>query len=150
MKRTIQPVQVYVSSVINGPIEAIWALVRDFNALPAWHPSIARSSIEENRDGAAVGCVRRIVLKGGEKVREQLLELSDTDYRFTYNILESDFGLLDYVAGFSLAPITDGNRTFAIWSANFKTAAGQETEKKTMVAEGVFQVGFDALKARWA
>jgi hypothetical protein len=150
MKRAIQPVQVYVSSVINAPIEAIWALVRDFNALPAWHPSIASSLIEENRDGAAVGCVRSFVLKGGEKVREQLLELSDTHYRFTYSILESDFGLLDYVAEFSLSPITDGNRTFAVWSANFRTAPGQETEKQAMVSDGVFQLGFDALKARWA
>jgi hypothetical protein len=149
MKRIIQPVQLHVSSVINAPIDAVWSLVRDFNALPAWHPSIAKSFIEQNRDGASVGCIRSFVLKGGEKVREQLLELSDSHYRFTYSILESDFGLLDYVADFSLFPITDGNRTFAVWSANFRTAPGQEAEKRTMVADGVFQLGLDTLKAHW-
>jgi hypothetical protein len=144
---------VYVSSAINAPIDAIWPLVplvRDFNALPAWHPSIARSLIEQNREGTAVGCIRSFVLKGGERVREQLLALSDTHHRFTYSILESDFGRLDYVAEFSLFPITDGNRTFAVWTANFRTVPGQETEKQSMVADGVFQLGFDALKARWA
>jgi hypothetical protein len=149
MKRPVQPIQVYVSSVINGPIDAIWALVRDFNALPEWHPGIAKSRIEEDREGAAIGCVRNFVLKGGERVREQLLELSDIHHRFGYSILDSDVGLLDYIAEFALSPVTDGNRTFAVWSANFRTAPGQEKEKQTMVAQDVFQRGFDALKARW-
>lgn len=149
MKRPVQPIQVYVSSVINGPIDAVWAVVRDFNALPAWHPGIAKSRIEEDRESAAIGCVRNFVLKGGERVREQLLELSDTHHRFAYSILDSDVGLLDYIAEFALSPVTDGNRTFAAWSANFRTAPGQEKEKQTMVAQDVFQRGFDALKARW-
>lgn len=149
MKRPVQPIQVYVSSVINGPIDAIWALVRDFNALPEWHPGIAKSRIEEDREGAAIGCVRNLVLNGGERVREQLLELSDIHHRFAYSILDSDVGLLDYIAEFALSPVTDGNRTFAVWSANFRTAPGQEKEKQTMVAQDVFQRGFDALKARW-
>ena len=149
MKRPVQPIQVHVSSVINGPIDAIWALVRDFNALPEWHPGIAKSTIEENREGAAIGCVRNFLLKGGERVREQLLELSDTHHRFAYSILDSDVGLLDYIAEFALSPVTDGNRTFAVWSANFRTAPGLEKEKQTMVAQDVFQRGFDALKARW-
>ena len=149
MRRPVQPIQVYVSSVINGPIDAIWALVRDFNALPEWHPGIAKSRIEEDRESAAIGCVRNFVLRGGEKVREQLLELSDTHHRFAYSILDSDVGLLDYIAEFALSPVTDGNRTFAVWSANFRTAPGQEKEKQTMVAQDVFQRGFEALKARW-
>ena len=32
------------SSVINAPIEQVWAHIRDFNALDDWHPGI-RSSV---------------------------------------------------------------------------------------------------------
>jgi uncharacterized protein YndB with AHSA1/START domain len=148
--RKVQPIQVYVSCVIDAPIEKVWALVRDFNALPEWHPGIAQSQIEDSRESSVVGCVRRFVLKGGEKVREQLLDLSDTHHRFTYSILESDVGLLDYIAEFALSPVTDGDDTFAVWSANFRTAPGLEIEKEKMVAQDVFQRGFEALKVRLA
>ncbi len=36
----------HASSVINAPIEKVWARIRDFNGLPNWHPAIARSEIE--------------------------------------------------------------------------------------------------------
>src|SRR5688572_27355266 len=135
MQKAIQPVQICVSSVIDAPLEEVWALVRDFNALPAWHPAIARSHIEGGRESCAVGCVRNFVLTGGQKIREQLLEFSEANHRFAYGIIESDFGLLDYVAEFSLTPVTDGGRTFAVWSANFRTEPGLEKEKERLVAQ---------------
>jgi len=146
--RSIQSVQVYVSSVIDAPIDKVWALVRDFNSLTRWHPAISGSQIEGGQQSTAVGCVRKLVLTSGKVVREQLLELSDANYRFIYNILESDIGLLDYVAEFSLQRVTDGDRTFAVWSADFRTEPGLEAEKAIMVRQDVFQRGFDALKAK--
>jgi len=148
MKRKIQPVQVYVSSVIDASIDKVWALVRDFNAMPQWHPAITRSHIEDDRESSAVGCIRNFALAGGGKIREQLLELSDTHYRFTYCIVESDVGLLDYVAELALSPVTDGDRTFAAWSANFSTERGLEQEKARMVGQDVFLGGFEALRQR--
>ncbi len=41
-------VKVYTSSVINTPADRVWAHIRDFNGLPAWHPGIADSRIEGN------------------------------------------------------------------------------------------------------
>lgn len=137
MKRKIQPVQVYVSTVIDASIENVWMTVRDFNALPQWHPEISESQVEEGLDSRTVGCIRRFSVEGGGEIREQLLELSDRDYRFAYVILESGLGLLDYVAEFALLPVTDGDRTFAAWSANFVTEPGMEEEKSKMVAQDV-------------
>jgi len=148
MKAKIQPVQVYVSSVIDAPLGAVWALIRDFNSLPQWHPAIAQSLIEDSRSSSEVGCVRKLTLKTGETVREQLLELSDARTCFTYNILESDVGLLDYVAELSLLPVTDGNRCLATWTANFRTASGLEPEKHRMVEKDVFLGGLQALNAK--
>ena len=28
----------YASTVLNAPAKEVWALIRDFNALPTWHP----------------------------------------------------------------------------------------------------------------
>jgi uncharacterized membrane protein len=36
----------HASSVINAPIDEVWARIRDFNALPDWHPGVAKSEIE--------------------------------------------------------------------------------------------------------
>ena len=47
--------RVYESAVIPAPRQQVWQKIRDFNALPAWHPAIAKSELE---GGDCVGCVR--------------------------------------------------------------------------------------------
>jgi len=148
MAAKIQPIQVHVSSVIEAPLREVWALIRDFNSLPQWHPAIAGSEIEGSRENCAIGCVRKLKLKSGEVVREQLLELSDVRTCFTYNILESDVGLLDYVAELALLPITDHDQCLAIWTANFRTSPGEEAEKHKMVEQDVFLGGLRALNTK--
>ena len=142
-------VKVYVSSVIEAPIADVWALVRDFNALPAWHPVIADSRIEGDRAGSEVGCVRAFHTKDGGFIRERLLSLSDRDRAFAYSILESPMGVERYVAAVELTPVTDGNGTFAQWRAEFDCAPGRERELTDFIGQEVFQAGFDALKARF-
>jgi hypothetical protein len=46
-----------------------------------------------------------------------------------------------------LTPVTDGNRTFAEWSAEFDTPPGQERKLADSIGQGVFQTGFDSLKS---
>ena len=79
-------------------------------------------------------------------IREQLLALSDYDFSCIYAILESPMGVDNYVATLKLTPITDGDRTFAEWSAEFDCAEGRERELTETIGQGVFQGGFDALK----
>jgi hypothetical protein len=139
-------VKVYTSSVINTPADRVWAQIRDFNGLPAWHPGIADSRIEGNAPSDKVGCIRNFNLRSGGNIREQLLALSDYDYSCTYSILVSPMGVENYVATIKLTPVTDGNRTFAEWTAEFDCAPERERELATMIGQGVFQGGFDALK----
>jgi len=139
-------VKVYTSSVIDAPAERVWAVVRDFNALPNWHPLIRDSRIEGNHPGDKIGCVRNFNLKDGGNIRERLLALSDYDYSCTYAILESPMGVSNYIATLKLAPVTDGNRTFAEWSAEFDCPADRTGALVQTVGQGVFQGGFDALK----
>ena len=138
--------RVYVSSVINGRSDRVWARVRDFNGLPSWHPGIAESRIENGEPSDKVGCVRDFRLRNGDRIREKLLGLSDFDLFCTYSILESPMGVSNYVAVLKLAPVTDGNRTFAEWSAEFDCAPERANALMQTVGQGVFQGGFDALK----
>jgi Polyketide cyclase / dehydrase and lipid transport len=143
-------VKVYTSSVIDASAARIWELVRDFNGLPNWHPLIADSRIEGNQPADKVGCIRNFNLKAGGNIREQLLSLSDYDYSCSYSILVSPTGVESYIATLKLTPITDGDRTFAEWSAEFECAPEREAELARLVGQDVFQGGFNALKQRFA
>ncbi len=55
-------------------------------------------------------------------------------------------GVDNYVATLKLTPVTDGNRTFAEWWAEFDCAPEREGELAQRIGQGVFQAGFDALK----
>ena len=138
--------QIFISSVIDAPIDDVWDKIRDFNALPAWHPSIADSRIENDEPSDKVGCIRNFNLKDGGNLREQLLTLSDVDYQCTYSILISPMPLENYQATLRLVPITDGNRTYAEWTAEFTCRPEDEEELVNNIGNGVFQAGFDALK----
>ena len=142
--------RVYVSSVINGRSDRVWARVRDFNGLPSWHPGIAESRIENGEASDKVGCIRDFRLRNGDRIREKLLGLSDFDLFCTYSILESPMGVENYVATLKLTPVTDGARTFAEWSAEFDCEEGRERALTEQIGQGVFQGGFDALKRHFA
>jgi uncharacterized membrane protein len=43
--------KIFRSSVINAPIDEVWARIRDFNALPDWHPAFTDSHIENDAPG---------------------------------------------------------------------------------------------------
>ena len=139
-------IHVYTSSVIDAPADAVWARIRDFNALPQWHPGIADSRIENSQPSDRVGCVRHFRTRDGGTIRERLLALSDYDYTCTYSILESPMGVENYVATLKLTPVTDGNRTFAEWSAEFDCDPAREQALAEQIGNGVFQGGLDALK----
>ena len=140
---------VYASSVIAAPAARVWETVRDFNGLPNWHPAIAESRIESGAPADQVGCIRAFRLRDGGFIRERLLALSDYDFSCSYAILESPMGVENYVATLKLTPITDGDRTFAEWSAEFDCAPEREAELVELIGTGVFQGGFDALKSRF-
>lgn len=138
--------RVYISSVIAAPSGRVWERVRDFNALPRWHPAIRESRIENGEPSDKIGCVRDFRLQNGDRIREKLLGLSDYDLFCTYSILESPMPLTDYIATLRLTPVTDGDQTFAEWSAEFDCALEAADELVTGIGQGVFQAGFDALK----
>jgi hypothetical protein len=137
----------HASSVINAPIDQVWHRIRDYNGLPGWHPGVAKSEIEGGEPANQPGCVRVLTLGNGAVIRERLLEMSDLGHHYSYAILESPLPVANYRATLRLRPISDGNRTFAEWSATFDPDPPEkQAEAENMIGNGVFQGGFDALK----
>ena len=141
--------KIFVSTVIGAPAAEVWALVRNFNGLPAWAPFVADSRIEQNARADQVGCIRNLVLRDGGRIRERLLALSDYDLSCTYAILESPMAVENYIATLSLTPVTDGNATFASWQADFDCAPEREAALSQQIGSGVFLAGLTALKQRF-
>jgi hypothetical protein len=142
--------RVYVSSVIEAPVARVWERVRDFNGLPRWVPAVRESRIENGEPADRVGCVRDFRLQNGDRLREQLLGLSDYEYFCTYSILESPMPLTNYIATLRLSPVTDGDRTFAEWSAEFDCAPEATDDLVNGIGQNVFQAAFSALKRQMA
>ncbi len=134
------------STIIDAPIERVWAVLRDFNSHDQWHDAVEQSRIEGDERSDQVGCVRSFTLADGNRIREQLLTLSDREHRSTYCIVEATVPLQRYVATLTLKPVTDGNRTFWHWESTFATPPGQERELHDRVAHGVYEVGFECLR----
>jgi hypothetical protein len=140
--------KVYTSSVLNAPAAQVWGIVRDFNGLPNWTPFVADSRIEQSWPSDRIGCIRNFTLKDGGKIRERLLALSDYDFSCTYSILESPMGVENYVAALKLIPVTDGDHTFAEWTAEFDCAPGRERELVDHIGRNVFLAAFKSLQSR--
>jgi hypothetical protein len=142
--------KVFVSTVIDAPVGKVWAVIRDFNALPVWTPFVADSRIEQGARGDAVGCIRNFRLKDGGRVRERLLALSDYDFSVVYAILESPMAVENYVATLRLFPVTDGDCSYAEWSAEFDCRPDREAELVAEIGRNVFLAGLKALQGRFA
>ncbi|HEX2887493.1 SRPBCC family protein [Vineibacter terrae] len=139
-------IRVTRSAVIDAPIERVWAVLRDFNSHTAWHPAIAESAIENGEPPDQVGCVRSFTLRDGNRIREQLLALSDAEHISTYCILDATLPLQRYVATVQLKRVTDGDRTFWHWQSTFDAPRGREREFTELVGKGVYEGGFEGLR----
>ena len=139
--------RVYVSGIINAPIDKVWAYARDFNGHGEWHPLIAESSIEDGRPSDQVGCIRNFNLTNGGNLREQLLSFSDLDRSFTYNILVSPMPIQNYIATFHCLLVTESDQTLVEWYANFDVSEEHEAQIKRQVGQDTFAAGIKALEA---
>jgi hypothetical protein len=143
------PNTVYISDVIDAPIEKVWDIMRDYNDMPSYHPGIKKSVMENNLPSDQVGCVRRLTLGDGF-VREVLLCLDDRNYVFTYEIIEGTLPVRGYVAGVRLHRITEGNRTFGEWWADFEVVGADRNAMIAQIGNNVFAAGFKGVAAKLA
>lgn len=141
--------RVYVSAVMNATLEQAWSLLRDFGALGNYHPYFEKSFIEDGQPADKVGCVRNFTARdGGGVIRERLLALSDDEHRCRYTIIQVDADWRHYVAEMHLLPVTEGQRCFGEWWAEWQVPAEQEADAVARV-EGTFRAFFECVDRRF-
>lgn len=104
---------------IEASADAVWARIRNFDALKDWHPAVAESPADK---GNAEGSVRSLKLKGGGALTETLESHNDAQMKYSYRA--KDGGAL---------PVTNYTSTISV------TAAGAGA---TVEWRGAFYRGF--------
>lgn len=136
----------FASRIINVPTGVVWAVVRDFNGLPKWHPAIRDSEIEAGAPADQVGVIRAFHLQDGTLVRERLLSLDDSRYGLSYNFETPAFPVTDYRAGIDLIPVTKTGGTYVQWWAEFDEAPEDQGKYVELISDAVFAAGLEALE----
>jgi uncharacterized protein YndB with AHSA1/START domain len=138
--------KVFVSTVINAPIERVWRVASDYNGLPAWMPGMKDSVIESGKTEKEVGAVRKLSMIGSKDIlRERLEALSPEEFLISYAVLEGPLPVKNIRTSMRLRPITDTYGTLGEWSTEFDTEKGKEQEGQEFMTR-VFNAGFRALK----
>ena len=140
--------KVYVSAVMDATLAQAWGMLRDFGALGNYHPYFKNSCIEDGRPSDQIGCVRYFEVREGGYLREQLLALSDDEHRCRYKILHIDANWKNYVAEMHLLPVTEGDKCFGEWWAEFDVPAEEEAAAIERV-QGTFRTFFECVNQRF-
>jgi len=121
----------YYSTVLNHPLETVWALIRDFNNYPAYIEAVSESVIEDDKGGDEVGAVRQFCYLGNW-IRQRLAGHSDEAHSLTYAGIEplpfpaeatpDAPAPTRYEGTMHLLPVVEGNRTFIEWKVRLDTA----------------------------
>ena len=133
---------VYGSAVVKASTQEVWALVRDFNALPKWFPFLASSELRAGALPDSVGAVRTLHARNGGTVRERLLEISDPEMRLRFLTFEGAGLTLNYIGHMQVRPVTRGSGAFFEFYGVFDAADGDIEKASHWLQTQIFNAVF--------
>jgi mxaD protein len=133
---------------IAAPPAAVWAIVKDFAGIGAWHPLLEKSA---GSGGIAVGAERELTLKSGGVLRDSLDDYNEAEMTYGYRLAKENvdvFPVSFYSASLSVKPGKDGGsevewigRFYRADTSNFppenKNDAAAIAAMKNFIAEGL-------------
>jgi quinol monooxygenase YgiN len=135
------------STVIEAPINEVWALLKIFANVSRWHPDVSESRIESGGSGQKPGDIRTIKLRDGTPIREMLRSLSDEWKSYTYSVIEAPLPIHNHSSTVSLSGAPE-NQTAITWTAEFIVKDGFDAAAIAAgVKASVIELGFTGLKA---
>lgn len=130
--------EAHISKDTSAPPAKAWAAVGDFCGISAWHPALEKCELSQ-KDGAKL---RKLYLKGGGEILEQLVEQNDKTMTQTYVILEGVLPVAKYKSTLKVVPKGEG-ATYD-WSGAFEAKAVDDAEAVKVITS-VYTAGIDAL-----
>ena len=136
---------------IAAPASKVWDAVKNYDALPSWHPAFAKDEIVKGSNNRT-GAVRALTIKDGPTFTEELVSYHPRAHSFTYKIIESPLPLSAYRSTMSVRP--DGaSKSVVVWKGTFRRKdasdspkQGQDDKAATDLITGVYKAGLDNLK----
>ncbi|WP_208539284.1 SRPBCC family protein [Algihabitans albus] len=132
--------------------EEVWAVVGDFSSVAIWHPRIAESPLDGDRER---GAQRTLVFEGGGQVVEGIDDINETEMSYAYRLKREDIEVFPasfYSNTISVAPNGDGSRV--TWRANFFRAdtgnypsEAQNDEAAVTAMKTFIEAGLEGLEA---
>lgn len=144
------PQKVEKSIVIKAPPAKVWALVKDFGNMHAWHPAVASTKLEKKGEETH----RTLTLKGGGEINEKLRSADDKDMKLKYEITGGVAPVADYTATMTVTAGPGAGESTVNWIGRFYRTyklnppipAGQDDETALKFVTGVFDGGLANLK----
>lgn len=145
------PQKVEKTVTIKAPPAKVWAMVKDFGNMHAWHPTIA-STKSEKKGGETF---RTLTLKNnGGEIIEKLRSADDATMTLKYEITGGVAPVADYNSVMRVAPGPGAGETTVTWVGRFYRTyklnppipAGQDDETAYKFIDGVFENGLAGLK----
>jgi uncharacterized protein YndB with AHSA1/START domain len=140
-----QPNKVWTSRVIKAPVADVWAIMRDFAGMGAWHSDITKMHMLQRERSDKVGGIRDFYF-GTDHLNEELLHLDDINHSFSYRITKSELPWINYVSGPRLWPVTSNNTTFGVWIGDWDASPQDDLVLMPDTEENVYQRGFAELE----
>ena len=136
---------------IAAPPGKVWDTIKNYDALPSWHPAFAKDEIVKGSNNKT-GAVRALTIKDGPTFTEELVAYHPRAHSFTYKIIESPLPLSAYRSTMSVRPDV-GGKTLVVWTGTFRRKdpsaspkKGEDDKTATDLITGVYKAGLDNLK----
>jgi uncharacterized protein YndB with AHSA1/START domain len=139
------PNKVWTSRVIKGPVDKVWARMRDFAGMGAWHSDITKMHMLKKERADKVSGVRDFYFGTGH-LNEELLHLCDITHSFSYRITKSELPWMNYVSGPRLWPVTADNSTFGVWTGDWVASPHDDLTLMPNTEENVYQRAFASVE----
>lgn len=134
---------------IDAPADAVWARIKNFDALKDWHPAVASSPADK---GNEEGSVRQVTLKGGGSLTETLESYNDAQKKYSYRLKDgSALPVTNYTS--TITVMADGAKSTVEWRGAFYRGfpnndppPDQNDEAAIKAVTGVYTSGLQNLK----
>lgn len=138
---------------INAPPEKVWAAIANFQDM-SWHPAIEKT---EGEGGNTVGAKRKLTLKGGGVIEEELAKYEPEKMSLMYRIENVDVKVLpvtNYSSWLTVKP-AEGGKSVVEWRGAFYRGYPNNDpppelndEASIKAVTGVYKAGLEALKKK--
>ena len=130
--------QINESITIDADPDRVWAVAGDPATISEWLPAIATSSV----DGEQRSCTT----VDGADLHERIVERSDDDRFYVYEITDSPMPLASYRSRLSV----DGHagHSHVTWTADFEPAEGRDAGELEATFSQIYRDGLESVRSQ--